>query len=74
MPFAIDPITSTNIYAASMGGIGSKIGTGTNLVFVKQSAKVLSQEVSFIGWFKVGLPVVLLAIPLSWLYLVRVDY
>jgi sodium-dependent dicarboxylate transporter 2/3/5 len=59
-------------YAASMGGIGSKIGTGTNLVFVKQSAEVLSQEVSFLAWFKVGLPVVLLAVPLSWLYLVRV--
>jgi sodium-dependent dicarboxylate transporter 2/3/5 len=59
-------------YAASMGGIGSKIGTGTNLVFVKQSASVLSHEVTFLSWFKVGLPVVLLAIPLSWLYLVRV--
>jgi solute carrier family 13 (sodium-dependent dicarboxylate transporter), member 2/3/5 len=59
-------------YAASIGGIGSKIGTGTNLVFVKQSANVLSHEVTFLNWFKVGLPVVLLAIPLSWLYLVRV--
>lgn len=59
-------------YAASMGGIGSKIGTGTNLVFVKQSADVLPHEVTFLAWLKVGLPVVLLAIPLSWLYLVRV--
>jgi sodium-dependent dicarboxylate transporter 2/3/5 len=59
-------------YAASMGGIGSKLGTGTNLVFVKHSANVLSHEVTFLNWFKVGLPVVLLAIPLSWLYLVRV--
>lgn len=59
-------------YAASMGGIGSKIGTGTNMVFVKQSANVLSHEVTFLNWFKVGLPVVLLAIPLAWLYLVRV--
>jgi sodium-dependent dicarboxylate transporter 2/3/5 len=59
-------------YAASIGGIGCKIGTGTNLVFVKQSAEVLSHEVSFLNWFKVGLPVVLIALPLSWLYLVRV--
>ncbi len=59
-------------YAASMGGIGSKIGTGTNLVFVKMSDQVLPREVTFLSWFKVGLPVVLLAIPLSWLYLVRV--
>ncbi len=59
-------------YAASMGGMGSKIGTGTNLVFVKQSATVLEHEVTFLAWFKLGLPVVLLAVPLSWLYLVRV--
>jgi sodium-dependent dicarboxylate transporter 2/3/5 len=59
-------------YAASIGGIGCKLGTGTNLVFVKQSAQVLSHEVSFVGWFKVGLPVVLLMLPLSWVYLVRV--
>lgn len=59
-------------YAASMGGIGSKVGTGTNLVFVKQAANVLSHEVTFLGWLKVGLPVVLLAVPLSWLYLVRI--
>ncbi|HXS30656.1 MAG TPA: SLC13 family permease, partial [Steroidobacteraceae bacterium] len=59
-------------YAASMGGIGSKIGTGTNLVFVKLSASVLPHEVTFVSWFKLGLPVMLLAIPLSWLYLVRI--
>jgi sodium-dependent dicarboxylate transporter 2/3/5 len=59
-------------YAASMGGIGSKIGTGTNLVFVKQAKEQLGLEVSFVAWFAIGLPVVLLAIPLAWLYLVRV--
>ncbi len=59
-------------YAASIGGIGCKIGTGTNLVFVKQAAALLPHEVTFLSWFKIGLPVVLLAIPLSWLYLVRV--
>lgn len=60
-------------YAASMAGIGSKIGTGTNFVFVKQSARVLSEEISFLTWFKIGLPIVLVALPLAWLYLVRVS-
>ncbi len=59
-------------YSASMAGLGSKIGTGTNLVFVKLSGRFLSHEVSFLDWFKIGLPVVAIAIPLSWLYLVRV--
>ncbi len=59
-------------YSASIGGIGCKIGTGTNLIFVKQSAAVLGHEISFLTWFEIGMPVVLLAIPLAWLYLVRV--
>jgi sodium-dependent dicarboxylate transporter 2/3/5 len=56
-------------YAASIGGIGSKIGTGTNLVFVKNSP----QPIDFLTWAKLGMPVVLISIPLVWLYLVRVG-
>jgi sodium-dependent dicarboxylate transporter 2/3/5 len=59
-------------YAASMGGVGSKIGTGTNLVFVKEAARTLSLDVGFVTWFKIGLPIVIVAVPLAWLYLVRV--
>jgi sodium-dependent dicarboxylate transporter 2/3/5 len=54
-------------YAASIGGIGTKIGTGTNLVFVKNS----SQPIDFVTWAKMGMPVVLISIPLVWLYLVH---
>lgn len=56
-------------YAASIGGIGTKIGTGTNLVFVKNSP----QPIDFLTWAKMGMPVVLIAIPLVWLYLVHVS-
>lgn len=54
-------------YAASIGGIGTKIGTGTNLVFVKHSP----QPIDFITWAKIGMPVVLVSIPLVWFYLVN---
>src|SRR5688572_23615912 len=56
-------------YAASIGGIGTKIGTGTNLVFVKNSP----QPIDFVTWAKMGMPVVLISIPLVWLYLVRIG-
>ncbi len=59
-------------YAASIGGIGTKIGTGTNFVFVKQASQVMTQEVTFLTWLKVGMPIVLIAIPVVWFYLVRV--
>lgn len=58
-------------YAASIGGIGTKIGTGTNLVFVKSAREVLNQEIDFLTWAKIGMPVVIIAIPLVWFYLVR---
>ncbi|MGH8537466.1 MAG: SLC13 family permease [Gammaproteobacteria bacterium] len=58
-------------YAASIGGMGTKIGTAPNLVFVKQAEMHLGHDVDFVTWLKVGLPVVLVALPLVWLYLVR---
>ena len=58
-------------YAASIGGIGTKIGTGTNLVFVKNAAEFLPTGVDFVTWLKMGLPVVVISIPLVWLYLVH---
>ena len=51
--------------------MGTKIGTAPNLVFVKQAEMHLGHDVDFVTWLKVGLPVVLVALPLVWLYLVR---
>ncbi|HYF50732.1 MAG TPA: SLC13 family permease [Planctomycetota bacterium] len=60
-------------YAASIGGIGTKIGTGTNFVFLKNVKDVLGpRDIDFLTWLKVGMPVVLISIPVVWLYLVRV--
>lgn len=59
-------------YAASIGGIGTKIGTGPNLILVKQYAAANLGELSFLTWLKIGLPIVILYLPLVWLYLVRV--
>ncbi|HYG75799.1 MAG TPA: SLC13 family permease [Planctomycetota bacterium] len=58
-------------YAASIGGIGTKIGTGTNLVFVKMARQTLNIEIDFVTWLKFGMPVVLICIPVVWIYLVR---
>jgi sodium-dependent dicarboxylate transporter 2/3/5 len=59
-------------YAASIGGIGTKIGTPPNLVFVKHAGALLQLDVDFLSWLKVALPIVLISLPLVWLYLVRV--
>ncbi len=50
-------------YAASVGGVGTLIGTPPNVIFAAVYQAQFGEEVSFIEWMKVGLPVVLLAIP-----------
>ena len=59
-------------YAASIGGIGTKIGTGPNLVFVRHAEAVLGRDVDFLTWLKVGLPIIVIVLPLVWFYLVRI--
>ena len=59
-------------YAASIGGVGSKIGTGPNMILVKQSAVAGLTDISFLTWLKIGLPIVVVCLPLVWLYLVRI--
>lgn len=59
-------------YGASIGGIGTKIGTAPNLVFVKQAGSLLGQDIDFFTWLKMGLPIVLIALPVAWWYLVRI--
>ncbi len=61
-------------YAASIGGIGTKIGTPPNgivLGFVKDTYGV---EIDFATWLRVGLPLVVVFLPLTWLLLTRVIY
>jgi len=60
-------------YSASIGGIGSKIGTGTNLVFVKNATAIFPNGVDFLTWAKMGMPVVLICVPLVWFYLTRIG-
>ena len=58
-------------YAASIGGLGSPIGTPPNLVFIEQYAEVSGKVVTFTEWMWFSLPVVIVMIPLMWLWLSR---
>jgi sodium-dependent dicarboxylate transporter 2/3/5 len=59
-------------YAASIGGIGSKIGTAPNVIMIKQAQEVLDRDIDFVTWFTVGLPIVLVTLPVVYLFLTRV--
>ncbi|MBI4410119.1 MAG: SLC13/DASS family transporter [Gemmatimonadetes bacterium] len=61
-------------YAATIGGIGTLIGTPPNAVFAAAARELLGSEVSFVDWMAVGLPVVLVLLPLAWALLVFVLF
>lgn len=58
-------------YAASIGGIGTPIGTPPNLVFMQVYTDISGEEISFLGWMKWGLPVVAVLLPVAMWWLSR---
>ncbi len=53
-------------YAASIGGVGTLIGTPPNLVLAGQLREIFNVDLSFVAWLRTGLPVVLLFLPFTW--------
>jgi len=58
-------------YAASLAGVGTLIGTPPNVIFASVYEEFIGQEYGFLRWMKVGVPVVILAIPMMALWLTR---
>ena len=58
-------------YAASLGGVGTPIGTPPNIIFMSVYEETQGVEYSFIEWMKTGIPIVIVAIPVMALWLAR---
>ena len=58
-------------YSASIGGVGSLIGTPPNVIFASVYEEFTGQEYGFLRWMKTGVPVMAIAIPLMALWLSR---
>ena len=58
-------------YAASVGGLGTPIGTPPNLIFMQVYEQTTGQAISFTRWMGWALPVVILMIPAMALILTR---
>lgn len=58
-------------YSASLGGIGTPVGTPPNLIFLTTYAQTTGKELSFLDWMKWGVPVVLVFLPMMGLWLTR---
>ena len=58
-------------YSCSLGGLGTPIGTPTNLIAIGYVEDTTGMSISFVQWMAVGLPVVILLLPVIWWVLTR---
>jgi sodium-dependent dicarboxylate transporter 2/3/5 len=56
-------------YAASIGGIGTLIGTPPNGIAAGFISQFLDKEVTFASWMRIGLPLVIIFLPIAWRYI-----
>lgn len=65
------PLLLGTAFAASLGGLGTPIGTPPNLIFMQIHAEYTGNTVSFLQWMQWGVPVVVVFLPLMGLWLTR---
>jgi sodium-dependent dicarboxylate transporter 2/3/5 len=61
-------------YACSIGGIGTLIGTGTNMFFAAYMDGELQRPMGFAEWMAIGVPVVVIFLPIAWFLMTYVIY
>ena len=61
-------------YAASIGGLGTLIGTPPNALLAGFLETSYGFEVGFARWMLVGIPLAAVSLPLVWLYLTRAAF
>ncbi len=58
-------------YAATIGGVGSAIGTPANPLAITFLEDVAGRTITFVGWFAYGLPMLAVFLPVMAIYLWR---
>ena len=58
-------------YSASIGGVGTLIGTPPNVLFAAAAYELLGVRISLFQWMMVGVPVTCIMLPIAWLILLK---
>jgi sodium-dependent dicarboxylate transporter 2/3/5 len=61
-------------YAASIGGLGTLVGSPTNGIAVGLIDRTLGIRIGFLDWLAFGLPLVAITVPATWWLLTRVTF
>jgi len=59
-------------WGCGIGGMGTPVGNGANVLAIGFFKDMANIDITFIDWMKVGLPSILLLLPLSWIILKKV--
>jgi len=58
-------------YSSSLGGMATPIGTPPNVIFKAQMEQLYKVSYSFPDWMRIGVPIVVVLLPLVWWLLTR---
>ena len=58
-------------YAATIGGLGTIIGTTTTPTGLSLIRETIGVDINFLQWMQIGLPFMILLIPFFWIYMVK---
>jgi sodium-dependent dicarboxylate transporter 2/3/5 len=61
-------------YSASIGGVATLVGTPTNAVFAGVVESTFGITISLVEWMKIGFPLALVMLVITWFFLVKVIY
>ncbi len=61
-------------YAATIGGMGTIIGTPPNALFAAFMSEAYGIEIGFLRWMLIGVPLVLVLLPVAWFVLTHVSF
>jgi sodium-dependent dicarboxylate transporter 2/3/5 len=57
------------VYAATIGGVGTLFGTAPNIILQSNVKMLVGTDLSFLDYAKVGVPIMVLFLPLAWVVL-----
>jgi solute carrier family 13 (sodium-dependent dicarboxylate transporter), member 2/3/5 len=61
-------------YSASIGGLGTIIGTPTNIIFAAMVKETFGYEITFYDWFIFAFPLSTILLFICWLYLTKYAF
>jgi sodium-dependent dicarboxylate transporter 2/3/5 len=61
-------------YGSTIGGVGTLIGTPPNIVLANFVNKTYGEDVSFLKWSALGVPLMLVFVPFAWLVLTKIAF